>query len=37
MAALDISTLIDAGRFQEVPAERALMELQKLRERTDSK
>jgi len=37
MAALDISTLIDAGRFQEVPAERALLELQKLRERTDSK
>ena len=37
MAALDISTLIDAGRFQEVPAERALLELQQLRQRTASK
>jgi general secretion pathway protein D len=37
MAALDISTLIDAGRFQEVPAERALLELQQLRARTASK
>ncbi|MHC4973010.1 MAG: secretin N-terminal domain-containing protein [Planctomycetota bacterium] len=37
MAALDISTLIDAGRFQEVPAERALLELQRLRQRTASK
>jgi general secretion pathway protein D len=37
MAALDISTLIDAGRFQEVPAERALLELQQLRQRAASK
>jgi general secretion pathway protein D len=37
MAALDISTLIDAGRFQEVPAERALLELQRLRQRAASK
>ena len=34
IAQLDISTLIDAGRFQEVPPEMALMEIQRLRERT---
>lgn len=32
---LDISSLVDAGRFQEVPAERALMEIEQLRRRTD--
>jgi len=30
-AELDISSLVDAGRFQEVPAEQALLELQRLR------
>ena len=33
-ASLDISTLVDAGRFQEVPAEKALQEIQTLRQRT---
>ena len=33
IARLDISSLVDAGRFVEVPAEQALTELKKLRER----
>ena len=33
IARLDIITLVDAGRFQEVPAEQALLELQRLRRR----
>jgi general secretion pathway protein D len=30
-AALDLASLVDAGRFQEVPAEQALQELERLR------
>jgi general secretion pathway protein D len=33
IAALDISSLVDAGRFQEVPAEQALLEVQRMRKR----
>ncbi len=33
IARLDVSSLVDAGRFQKVPAERALLELQRLRRR----
>ncbi len=33
IARLDISSLVDAGRFVEVPAEQALTELKKLRDR----
>jgi len=34
IAEIDISSLVDAGRFQEVPAEKALLELQELRQRS---
>ena len=34
IAQLDISSLVDAGRFQAVPAAQALQEVQRLRERT---
>jgi general secretion pathway protein D len=37
IARLDISSLVDAGRFQEVPAERALMEIEQMRRRTDQR
>ena len=37
IASLDISSLVDAGRFQEVPAQQALMELERLRRRTPQK
>ncbi len=33
VARLDISSLVDAGRFQEVPPEQALLELESLRKR----
>ena len=33
VASIDISSLVDAGRFQSVPAERALLELEELRRR----
>ncbi|MHC4953747.1 MAG: secretin N-terminal domain-containing protein [Planctomycetota bacterium] len=36
-AMLDISTHVDAGRFQEVPAEIALLELQSLRKNVPNK
>jgi len=33
IAHLDVSSLVDAGRFQEVPAEQAIMELNRMRAR----
>ncbi len=33
IASLDVSAFVDAGRFQEIPAEKAILEIQELRRR----